>query len=318
MNRETIEPLDWSDAEYGDDRQQIKFLRAEPGQGKAKLGNGLLIVSSVVLTAIAVAAMVVSFKAQYAFVMAEKHDHLAALLEALILDGGAVVVAMVGLALSLKGMSALVCRALNLAFIGASVTMNVFSAQGDFSSIAVWAMAPVVYALTSDLLISNVRRLMVEETEDSPIRKARGLALWTLRLTLDPIGTLKGFRSWVLTLPTAPGGYERVIAQPETVIEEPVSVSVERAEEIVIDERVSVSEEARSAIEEPVSVPDERERPALTVVAQSNDRIDEVIALIREDMSVTGKTIAEKFDVSEATGRRWKTAAKKAIGEEAA
>lgn len=199
--------FDWAEPQINEDGTRTYFRpdKREPGQDR--LGPGLLIVASVLLVVLAVGMGVVSFHAQYAYIFAEKGDHTAAWIEALGLDIGAVIFAVLGLALARLGRPAIVPRALNLACVAGSVTMNVFSAHLDeWSSIVVWAMPAVLYALTSDQLISVMRRQMIGKDEGSPIKAARGLLLWTLRLIFGPVTTLKGFRSWVLTLPASPGG----------------------------------------------------------------------------------------------------------------
>ncbi|GAA2726335.1 DUF2637 domain-containing protein [Actinocorallia aurantiaca] len=294
------------------------------GQGKAKAGNALLIASSVLLFAVAAAAMFVSFKAQYAFIYAEKQDHTAAVLESLILDGGAVIVAMIGLALALKGMSAFMCRVLNLLFIGASVAMNVFSADLGVASISVWAMAPVVYALTSDLLISNVRRLMVTEEEDGPIRKAKGLFLWVLRLTFHFNSTFNGFRAWTETLPVGPSGFVAPAVEPDTKPDTDPEPTKVRADRLDTDIVPGIEADILPAIEAdtkpdtdmsaPDIAPDKVSAPVATVTDMSarKGRQAEALALMSARPDITSAELAAELGVSVRQARRYMPARKSA------
>jgi hypothetical protein len=70
----------------------------------------------------------VSFRAQYSFVHAIKHERMASMLEALGLDAAAVIFALLGLAQARLGRPALAERALNLACVGGSLAMNALPA----------------------------------------------------------------------------------------------------------------------------------------------------------------------------------------------
>jgi hypothetical protein len=142
---------------------------------------GLLAVASFLLLMLAAAQGYVSFRAQYAFVDHAKHAPVPSILEALGLDTGAVIFALLGLTLP--------------------------------RSVTVWVLPSALYAITSDRLIAVMRRWVQDtdpETSLIPNGSAwhvlGGLTLWFLRLMLDARGTLKGFRRWVLTAaPIAPG-----------------------------------------------------------------------------------------------------------------
>jgi hypothetical protein len=76
--------------------------------------------------------------------------------------------------------------------------------------------APVAYALASDTAIGVVRAWTIArqkalnealaDDEATPLTIVGGLLLWLLRLSLAPVSTLAGFRSWVVEeCPVAPG-----------------------------------------------------------------------------------------------------------------
>jgi hypothetical protein len=172
--------------------------------------------AAVGLCALAAAAAAVSFTAQYRMVYADRHLAAVAGLEAAIPDAAALVFACLGIALALHGRRALRARTLNVVSVGASVFMNVISAAPGWRSLAVWAMPPVAYALSSDTLIGVLRSWVIARhqhlnmslaaDEVTPLAVIGGLVLWLLRLSLAPTSTLTGFRAWVLEeCPIAPG-----------------------------------------------------------------------------------------------------------------
>jgi hypothetical protein len=150
-----------------------------------------------------------------------------AAVEAGIPDVGAVIFAALGVALALHGKRAVRPRALNAACIGISLAMNALAAGPGWRDLAIWVMPAAVYALASDTLIGVVRAWVPARAGNSgetladdgptPLALAGGLALWLLRLVLDVPGTLRGFRTWVITdCPVAPGLRPGHVAQLET------------------------------------------------------------------------------------------------------
>ena len=92
--------------------------------------------------------------------------------------------------------------------------MNVIAAAPGWRDLAVWAMPPAAYALASDTLIGVVRTSVLARHgnpgrlagEVTLLAMAGGLTLWLLRLTMAPVSTLAGFRTWVIEeCPVAPG-----------------------------------------------------------------------------------------------------------------
>ena len=137
-----------------------------------------------------------SFTAQYRLVDATRRLAVVAGLEAAIPDAAALVFACLGIALALHGRRAIRARILNLASVGTSVFMNTIAAAPGWRNLAVQAMPPVAYGLTSDTLISVVRAWAIARHEDldvalapeerTPLAVAGGLVLWLLRLALAP------------------------------------------------------------------------------------------------------------------------------------
>lgn len=177
-------------------------------------GTWLLAVASCLLLLLAAAQGYVSFRAQYTFINHAKHASLPSTLEALGLDAGAVIFALLALSLARQGRRAAVERVLNVACAIGSLTMNLLAADlNSPRSITVWVMPSALYALASDRLIAVVRRWVLTSDADaatteqsSPWQALGGLALWLVRLTFDLPGTIAGFRRWVLVMaPVAPG-----------------------------------------------------------------------------------------------------------------
>jgi hypothetical protein len=193
-------------------------ITAEPGAPDTATtpqnGAGLLIAASCLLLLLAAAQGYVSFRAQYAFVDHAKRARLPSTLEALGLDTGAVIFALLALSLARSGKRAAVERALNVACALGSLMMNLLAADlTSPRSVTVWVLPSALYALASDRLIAVVRRwALASDPADrsaqdrSAWRGIGGLALWLLRLLFDAPGTVAGFRRWVLAAaPVAPG-----------------------------------------------------------------------------------------------------------------
>ena len=170
--------------------------------------------ASCLLLLLAAAQGYVSFRAQYVFIDHAKQAHVPSMLEALGLDTGAVIFALLALSLARRGRRGTVERVLNVACAFGSLTMNLLAADlNSPRSVTVWVLPSALYALASDRLIAVVRRWAQASDPDAEIaaegsawRACGGLAFWMLRLILDAPGTVAGFRRWVLAVaPVAPG-----------------------------------------------------------------------------------------------------------------
>lgn len=177
-------------------------------------GSVLLAVASVLLAANAAAMGIVSWHAQYAFVLAEKHgQHMASALEALGLNTGAVIFAIYGVALARLGRRALIERLLVVACALGEGAMNLLAANlTSPRSIAVYVMPSVLFAAGADRLIAVVRRAALGRQEDddsqrSAWRLAGRAFLYLLRFTVAAPSTAAGGRRALLLatpLPAAP------------------------------------------------------------------------------------------------------------------
>jgi hypothetical protein len=168
------------------------------------VGQMLIAGACVLLAGLAAAMGITSFHAQFTYIFATKRQWAPALLEALGLDAGAVIFALLGVAMARMGRRAAVERVLVVICALGSCGMNVLNANlGSPRSVAVYAMPPVLFALTSDRLIAVVRRAALGKAADEVgQRSAWYLAgrslLYGIRFAVDRRGTAAGVRQAVL------------------------------------------------------------------------------------------------------------------------
>ena len=166
------------------------------------------------LAGLAAAAAAVSYWAQFEFILNVKHQKIISYIQAGIPDAGALVFACLGIALALHGKRAIRPRFLNLACVGLSIGMNALAAIAGWKPAAVWVMPAVVYAVASDTLIGVLRAYAIARhqalhatlaaDDSTPLQVIGAFLLWVLRLVMDPGGTVRGFRAWVLSTPASP------------------------------------------------------------------------------------------------------------------
>jgi len=182
---------------------------------RASASGVLLAAASLLLAALSVAMGAVSWHAQYAYIYAVKHERLASALEAFGLDCGAVVFSILGIALARLGRRAVIERALVCICAAGSCAMNAAGADlGSPRSVGAFVMPPVLFAITSDRLVSVIRRIGLGPAADAESQRSAwrtgGMALlYLLRLTAAPASTMRGARRALLDatpLPTASAG----------------------------------------------------------------------------------------------------------------
>ena len=216
----------------------MSFVKPWLTQAARRPGARLIWASTLGLAVLGLATFYVSFRAQYTFVYAVKHQHLPALIEALIADVAMVVCALLALGMACAGQSAKVARLLVVVFAGLSAGMNYLAADGaSFRSVAVYVMPPAVFAVCTDQVVSVVRRFGLGISEDSAwavlgrsavaaARLAGIIMLYSLRLVLAPAETAGGLRKMVLAAAPIPQPGPRQAAPgafpgtaPKTVLE---------------------------------------------------------------------------------------------------
>jgi hypothetical protein len=190
----------------GDDRRAWMELQPAPDRRKRQPGTILLCCAALLLLGLAAAQGYVSWRAQYNFVFAAKREHLPSVLEALGLDTGAVIFALLGLAHARMGRPALIERTLNLVCAFGSMTMNLLGADlGSPRSVAVYVLPALLYAACSDRLIATAGHAAgVQETS---VWRFFGMALmYGLRAVVALPSTAKGLRLRLLQATPLPTG----------------------------------------------------------------------------------------------------------------
>jgi hypothetical protein len=241
--------------------QPVKPWPAETGR---RPGARLIWASTAGLAVLALATFYVSFRAQFTFMYAVKHQDAPALIEALIADVAMVVCSLLALGMACAGQSAKVARLLVVVFAGLSAGMNYLAADvASVRSVAVYVMPPAVFAVCTDQVVCVVRRHGLGIAEDSAwsvldrvvlavSRLAGTVVLYGLRFILAPAETAKGLRRMVLA--AAP--------LPEAGQEHPAPEAVPATAPEVTPEAAPV----------PETVPEVTPRPALEAVPAIPER----------------------------------------------
>ena len=278
--------------------QSVKPWLAEAAR---RPGARLIWTSTLGLAVLALATFYVSFRAQFTFMYAVKHQDLPALIEALIADVAMVVCSLLALGMACAGQPAKVARLLVVVFAGLSAGMNYLAADvSSFRSVAVYVMPPVVFAVCTDQTVAVIRRHGLGIAEDSAwtvlgrlvfaaVRLAGTILLYGLRFILAPAETAKGLRRMVLNaapLPEAGQGHPAPEAVPATVPE-------------VTPEATPVPGGA------PGMVPEVTPRPALEAVPAILERSQERAPVTpgKQPGPATPERVAEFYAADLAAGR---------------
>jgi len=160
--------------------------------------------------------MYVSFDAQYRFILTQKGDEAASLIEAAMLDAGMVILSALGIGLARAGQPSRSVRFLIVTCAGASAGMNLAAANpASWRSVAAYAAAPVFLAVITDRVIAVIRQHVLPAGTESAwiplgraaattLRLAAVVALYLLRTLLAPSQTLRGLRRMVLDAAPVP------------------------------------------------------------------------------------------------------------------
>jgi len=131
-------------------------------------GARLIWASTAGLAVLALATFYVSFRAQFSFMYAVKHQDAPALIEALIADVAMVICSMLALGMACAGQPAKAARLLVVVFAALSAGMNYLAADmSSFRSVAVYVMPPAVFAVCTDQTVAVIRRHGLGIAEDS-------------------------------------------------------------------------------------------------------------------------------------------------------
>ena len=199
----------------------MQSVKPWPAGVARRPGARLIWASTAGLAVLALATFYVSFRTQFTFMYAVKHQVLPALIEALIADVAMVVCSLLALGMACAGQSAKVARLLVVVFAGLfSAGMNYLAADvSSFRSVAVYVMPPVVFAVCTDQTVAVIRRHGLGIAEDSAwtvlgrlvlaaVRLAGIILLYGLRFILAPAETATGLRRMVLNAAPLPGAVQ--------------------------------------------------------------------------------------------------------------
>ena len=180
-------------------------------------GSVLIAAASWLLALIGAGALYVSFTAQQKYVFGARHQDVASIIEALLLDLLMIVFTLLALGLSRAGKSSRTERALILACAAASAYMNVSAADtASPRSVVAYAVAPIALAVVVDRVVAVIRRHVLGDEEASAWtamgrallaagRLAGLVLLYSLRFVLAAPETARGLRRMVLDCGAAAG-----------------------------------------------------------------------------------------------------------------
>ena len=180
-------------------------------------GSALIAIAAWLLALIGAGALYVSFSAQREYVFGARHQNMASVIEALLLDLLMIVFTLLALGLSRAGKSSRTERALILACAAASAYMNVSAADtASPRSVVAYAVAPIALAVVVDRVVAVIRRHVLADEEASAwtalghalsaaMRLAGLVLLYSLRTVLAPRETSAGLRRMVLAAAPVPG-----------------------------------------------------------------------------------------------------------------
>lgn len=180
-------------------------------------GASLIGAGGVLLFLLGSGLLAVSFAAQYQYVLHERHQHIASLIEAGALDVGLIIFSLLALGLARGGLSAKVERAAVLACAAGSAVMNYAAADVTSPrSVLAYCMPPVFLAFVVDRVVRTIQRHVLGMSEsrspwaaltDAAARLLRLLgmaALYVLRFLVDRRNTCKGLRQAILNATPLP------------------------------------------------------------------------------------------------------------------
>jgi hypothetical protein len=202
---------------YDDGTSVVTNIRLA-GEGR-KPGSALINSAAVLLALLGVGLFIVSLKAQYTYIFAEKHTGAVSLVEATALDLGLAIFSMLALGLARAGKSARVERGLVLLCAAGSALMNYAAANvSSPRSVLAYVMPPIFLAIVVDRVVAVIRRHVLGASERSPWLTFGKAALYGLRFVIAPRSTAKGARQALLNATPLPAAPEALKAVPEPVM----------------------------------------------------------------------------------------------------
>jgi hypothetical protein len=204
----TVPPRSWS------------WRRRDPGErrlGEARPGSRLIASGTVLLFAAMAGLLGVSYAAQYSYILGQRHQHVASLIEAGALDVLLIIFSLLALGLARAGLPAKTERALVLVFACGSALMNYAAADiASPRSVAAYVMPPVALAIVVDRCVAVTRRhvlgmrdgrspwAVVGAAAGRVLRFAGLSGLYVFRFLADRKGTCAGIRAAILNATPLP------------------------------------------------------------------------------------------------------------------
>jgi hypothetical protein len=220
------------DLSGGEPRRLVTNIRRLAGAERPP-GSVLIGWAAWLLALIGGGALYVSFSAQRQYVFGARHQNMASVIEALLLDLLMIVFTLLALGLSRAGKSSRTERALILACAMASAYMNVSAADtASPRSVVAYAVAPIALAVVVDRVVAVIRRHVLGDQEASAwtilgraavaaVRLAGLVLLYSLRFALAAPETARGVRRMVLDAAPLPGTAARPGGKQPDAIDPP-------------------------------------------------------------------------------------------------
>jgi len=184
---------------------------------EAKPGSRLIGTGGVLLFLLGAGLLAVSFAAQYQYVLQERHQHVASLIEAGALDVGLLIFSLLALGLARAGLAAKIERAAVMGCAIGSAVMNYAAADVTSPrSVLAYCMPPVFLAFVVDRVVRTIQRHVLGMNEarspwsvagDATVRLLRfaGVAaLYVLRFAVAAPSTCSGARRAILAAAPVP------------------------------------------------------------------------------------------------------------------
>jgi hypothetical protein len=187
----------------------------EPGERRP--GSRLIATGAVLLFLLGLGLLAVSFAAQYQYVLHERHQHIASLIEAGALDVGLIIFSLLALGLARAGLPAKIERAAVIGCAIGSAVMNYAAADVTSPrSVLAYCMPPVFLAFVVDRTARTIQRHVLGMGEArSPwsvladtVRRISRLwvlsVLYVLRFLVDRRATCAGLKQAIVNATPLP------------------------------------------------------------------------------------------------------------------
>jgi hypothetical protein len=187
----------------------------EPGERRP--GSRLIATGAILLFLLGLGLLAVSFAAQYQYVLHERHQYIASLIEAGALDVGLIIFSLLALGLARAGLSAKIERAAVIGCAIGSAVMNYAAADVTSPrSVLAYCMPPVFLAFVVDRVVRTIQRHVLGMDEarspwsvlaDTAGRITRFWllsVLYGLRFVIDHRGTWTGVRQAIVNATPLP------------------------------------------------------------------------------------------------------------------